>query len=294
MTTRSSKKTVAGLTPMLMTALSSLPLQAEEYQVQAGDTLMSIARSELGSAARWRELCEINRDQLDDCDRILAGMTLILDAESDGSGQTQSTAQAEAVPDAEDIATDQTAETPVPNASENFLPNDSLQGATIGELGGAGSLPDHWDIYFARDSDGAAAVVDVTEDWIDLRITQNGGQGVVHVNFARRGSFVETTPNERWEFTADLAVVDDDESGNWQANLAGSQWRADGRSPSLGAFVFSADLPLTPEMATFTGTAVTGSPDAALVDPDLRLVSSGPWTATFRIGAPTFKRVSGD
>ena len=58
---------------MLMVVLSSIPLQAEEYQVQAGDTLMSIACTELGSAALWRDLCELNRDRLDDCDRILAG-----------------------------------------------------------------------------------------------------------------------------------------------------------------------------------------------------------------------------
>ena len=292
MTRRYFKTTVAGPAPMLMVALSSLPLQAEEYRVQAGDTLISIARTELGSAAQWRDLCEINRDRLDDCDRILAGMTLILESEPGGSGQTQSTVEPETVPEAERIAKDETAGADEPDTPENFLPNDSLKGATIGELGGAGSLPYHWDIYFARDSDGSATVVDVTENWIDLRITQSAGQGVVHVNFARRGSFVKTTPGARWEFTADLAVIVDDNSGNWQANLAGSQWRADSRPPSLGAFVFTADLPLGSELTSFTGTAVTGSPDAALVDPDLRLVSSGPWTATFRIGAPTFKRVS--
>lgn len=272
-----------GIVAALSAALIATQAQAQEYQVRSGDTLMGIARNQLGSAARWRELCEINRDRLEDCNLILTGMMLRLGPVQ----EVESPPAAQAAPAAEEPPAAQVvAEPAAPPGAANMLPNDSSRGARVGALGDGGSLPFHWNLFFGSGAAGSASVVDVTPDWIDLRITQTGEQGTVFVQFARSGSFVETTPGQGWQLTADLAVIEQDGTGNWQANLAGSQRRGD--DSSLGAFVFAGDLPLGPELATFSGTAETNSPDAALVNPDLRIVSSGPWTATFRIGVPSF------
>lgn len=50
------------------------------HTVKAGETLMQITARTLGSASRWRELVEANRDVIDDPDRIEAGMVLKLPA----------------------------------------------------------------------------------------------------------------------------------------------------------------------------------------------------------------------
>jgi nucleoid-associated protein YgaU len=47
--------------------------------VQEGDTLFDIARYELGKAARWAELYELNREAIgNDIDFLRPGMELIL------------------------------------------------------------------------------------------------------------------------------------------------------------------------------------------------------------------------
>lgn len=266
-------------------ALIAFPLQAREYQVRAGDTLMDIARSQLGSAAGWRELCEINSDRLDDCDLILAGMTLRLAPEPAQTGAPEAEARAPE-PAITEALTETTSSAPPPAA--NQLPNDSLRGAAIGALADGGSLPDAWGFFATGGADATLTVLDVTDDWVDVQIDQAGDSGIVFVQFARSGSFVETRPGQAWLLSVDLAVIEQDNTGNWQANLQGSQWAANDANRSLGAFVFAGDLPLGPELATFSGVAVTNSPEAELVNPDLRLVSSGPWMATFRIGVPSF------
>ncbi|MEX2119122.1 MAG: LysM peptidoglycan-binding domain-containing protein [Pirellulales bacterium] len=49
------------------------------YAVQEGDTLFDIARFELGRAARWAEIYELNRDQLgEDLNYLAPGMELVL------------------------------------------------------------------------------------------------------------------------------------------------------------------------------------------------------------------------
>jgi nucleoid-associated protein YgaU len=53
--------------------------QGRIYTVQRGDTLFDIARYELGKAARWSEIYELNRDRLgNDFDFLAPGMELIL------------------------------------------------------------------------------------------------------------------------------------------------------------------------------------------------------------------------
>jgi nucleoid-associated protein YgaU len=59
------------------------------YVVESGDTLMDIARRQLGKAARWGELYELNRDRLgEDHDYLTPGMELLLPEPSPGRGES--------------------------------------------------------------------------------------------------------------------------------------------------------------------------------------------------------------
>jgi nucleoid-associated protein YgaU len=48
------------------------------YRVEAGDTLVSIARAILKDGERWREIYELNKDRIKDPDRLLVGTELKL------------------------------------------------------------------------------------------------------------------------------------------------------------------------------------------------------------------------
>lgn len=52
------------------------PVTQKTYVVQAGDTLTSIARAQLGSTARWREIQKLNN--MDDPNHLIEGMKLKL------------------------------------------------------------------------------------------------------------------------------------------------------------------------------------------------------------------------
>ena len=49
-----------------------------KYTVQSGDTLSKIAKQFYGNANEYRKIFEANRDQLNDPDRIRAGMDLVI------------------------------------------------------------------------------------------------------------------------------------------------------------------------------------------------------------------------
>lgn len=49
-----------------------------EYTIGKGDTLSKIAKDHFGSANRWREIFEANRDVIDDPDRIFPGQVIKL------------------------------------------------------------------------------------------------------------------------------------------------------------------------------------------------------------------------
>ncbi len=49
-----------------------------EYTIDKGDTLSKIAKDHFGSANRWREIYEANRDVIDDPDRIFPGQVIKL------------------------------------------------------------------------------------------------------------------------------------------------------------------------------------------------------------------------
>lgn len=48
------------------------------YTVRKGDTLSAIAKTHLGDASRWPEIFELNRDVVDDPDRIFPGQVLLI------------------------------------------------------------------------------------------------------------------------------------------------------------------------------------------------------------------------
>lgn len=69
----------------LLLILASAPLEAQvatpvarTHTVLPGETLGAIARDHFGSATRWQEIWEVNRDRLSDPDRLQVGMELRL------------------------------------------------------------------------------------------------------------------------------------------------------------------------------------------------------------------------
>jgi nucleoid-associated protein YgaU len=53
-------------------------LDGRLYEVKSGDTLSSIAQEQLGSASRWREIYELNRERIHDPSMVYVGATLRL------------------------------------------------------------------------------------------------------------------------------------------------------------------------------------------------------------------------
>ena len=63
------------------------PPGTRAYVVQPGDTIYDIARSELGSATRWTDIYQLNRDTLGrQANSITPGTRLLLPQESGGPG----------------------------------------------------------------------------------------------------------------------------------------------------------------------------------------------------------------
>ena len=80
------KLTALVLSLSLVMALGT-PAVAAEYTVKAGDTLSGIARQELGSEGRWKEIYEANKDIVKDPSLIYVGQKLNI---PDGTGTTAS------------------------------------------------------------------------------------------------------------------------------------------------------------------------------------------------------------
>jgi nucleoid-associated protein YgaU len=56
---------------------------SQSYTVVKGDSLSKIAKHFYGSANRWKQIFEANRDQLDDPDLIKPGQVLKIPADND-------------------------------------------------------------------------------------------------------------------------------------------------------------------------------------------------------------------
>jgi len=56
-------------------------VSTKEYIVKKGDTLSSIAKNELGRATRWKYLYEINKDRINDPNKLKAGTKIIIPIE---------------------------------------------------------------------------------------------------------------------------------------------------------------------------------------------------------------------
>lgn len=62
--------------------LESAPrVSTKEYTVQQGDTLWKIAAKEYGSGYRWKYLYELNKDRIDNPDKLKPGITIIIPIE---------------------------------------------------------------------------------------------------------------------------------------------------------------------------------------------------------------------
>lgn len=74
----------------LSMASTSTRLGGRIYVVQDGDTLFDIAKYELGKAARWSEIYELNREAIGrDFDHLSPGMRLTLPSDRPAGKVTQ-------------------------------------------------------------------------------------------------------------------------------------------------------------------------------------------------------------
>ena len=69
---------------------------AETYTVKRGDTLLDIAREQLGSSSKWSDICEMNSGLIDDCDSIQVGMVLTLSPDEVAVDEPMEVAEEEA------------------------------------------------------------------------------------------------------------------------------------------------------------------------------------------------------
>ncbi len=60
---------------------SQVKVSKKEYTIQKGDTLWKIAKQYLGSGHRWKYLYELNKDTINDPDKLKAGSTIIIPIE---------------------------------------------------------------------------------------------------------------------------------------------------------------------------------------------------------------------
>ena len=72
------KRTLVLLLTLAMLLSMAAPTFASEYVVKAGDNLSKIARELLGSASKWREIYNANKDKIKDPNLIYVGQTLTI------------------------------------------------------------------------------------------------------------------------------------------------------------------------------------------------------------------------
>ncbi|MGI8759446.1 MAG: transglycosylase family protein [Acidimicrobiales bacterium] len=100
---------------LMATAMAvSPPVQGPVHEVTPGESLSIIAQCELGDANRWTELAELNRDQIDNPDIIVAGWKLVLPEEGTGECPVRPAVQTNAAAPASAPA--QPASAPAPEA----------------------------------------------------------------------------------------------------------------------------------------------------------------------------------
>ncbi len=60
---------------------SQIKVQTKEYTIQKNDSLWKIAERELGSGHRWKYLYELNKDRIDNPNKLKAGLVIIIPIE---------------------------------------------------------------------------------------------------------------------------------------------------------------------------------------------------------------------
>ena len=73
----------AGSERLIQVDLPRVNRADQTIEVVPGDTLSELAATHLGSASKWRDLLEANRDQIDDAQSLRVGMKLRLPGTSD-------------------------------------------------------------------------------------------------------------------------------------------------------------------------------------------------------------------
>lgn len=257
-------------------------LHAQEYVAQPGDTLGSIAQSQLGNSNRWQELCTLN--QLANCDVVQAGQTIRLPAAA-ALETAAPAAPAEAPAVAEPTpAPAATAESPVaPAMSANLLPNAELAGAVAGQVGQNGALPTGWNLGTSSGSDLELTVLDSSPGSVTLAVRQTQSEGWAQLDLSPRGNDrLTATAEQMFQANAKIEMVSGNLDSGARLQLGLMHYQPDGERlrPDL---YFTTALPLAEAAEGFTGSVTTTSAETATVGMFLRILFDEPFEGVLRV-----------
>ncbi len=259
------------------------PLHAQDYVAQPGDTLGSIAQSQLGNPNRWQELCTLN--QLANCDVVQAGQTIRLPAAAAAVESAAPAAPTEAPAVAEPTpAPAATAEAPVaPVMSANLLPNAELAGAAAGQVGQNGTLPTGWNLGTSSGSDLELTVLDSSPGSVTLAVRQTQSEGWAQLDLSPRGNDrLTATAEQMFQANAKIEMVSGnlDSGARLQLGLMHYQPDDERLRPDL---YFTTALPLAEAAEGFTGSITTTPTETATVGMFLRILFDGPFEGVLRV-----------
>ncbi|NEX45850.1 LysM peptidoglycan-binding domain-containing protein [Rhodobacter sp. ETT8] len=281
---------------------------------QPGDSLGSIARSQLGDANRWRELCTLN--ELENCDLLRPGQTIRLpqtaaaaapeapvEAEPETAPPAPETAEAIApapdlpVPDAPEAepadalpaAEAPASETPAtasPAAAArgpNLLPNAALSGAVAGKLGESGALPTGWHLASSRDSDLEVEVLDSAPGSVTLSLRQTRSEGWGQLDLSPRGDDrLPATAAQVFDGAIKIELVSGtlDDAARLQLGLMHYQPDGERIRPDL---YFATALAPAEAAEGFTGSVSTTEAETTSVGMFLRILFDGPLDVVLKV-----------
>ncbi|WFE75336.1 LysM peptidoglycan-binding domain-containing protein [Roseinatronobacter sp. S2] len=283
MSSKRKCQSVFGVAAFAFSTVAAQPMLANEYVVQRGDTIQSIAAAQLGNVGQWRSLCDLNADKIEDCDLIFFGMTLRLAAEPELEAEQP---EPEAAPAQAQQDPAQEESPAVVAMTQNLLPDYDLASAQVGIIGEGAQLPAGWRVSFSGGADGVAEITSVTDTHVDIMVNQTALSGSFMLHFTdEAGDSIETEPGQVWNVTAEIALISGSLGDNGVALLSGTERRAD-RGVTSAGIAFTRQLDLDSALQLFSGQATISDPETVQMNPDFRVRSSGPWTAEFRIARP--------
>lgn len=162
----------------------------------------------------------------------------------------------------------------------NLLPNNGTEGAVPGVVGNGGIAPTGWSILHAGGSAGVSAITAITDEYIDVEVTQTGTSG--SVLFVFNSTSLAAVKDDERAFSLGLALLGGSVAGSIQLRAS----IRDGADMAVTSEAFGANLSLTETVQQFDRAHTITTASAVQARYDLRINNSAAWTATFRISRP--------